>query len=86
MSTSYVKMTITMEEADGTVHTLDIPKAHHIRIDTRGGVTHVHPGIWPMDQSEVSQAMEIALTADLSETEGYIIKQTQLTTAKEVTQ
>ena len=69
---SYVKATITLEAADGSVEIIEIPKASHIRIDTRGSVVeHYRYG-----DLLTTQDLEIALTGSYDDKEGCIFRRT----------
>lgn len=85
MSESYLKITITIEEADGTMEVIEIPKGSHLRIDTRG----IREAPWldsgePSRYSQQSTDLEIALTANFDDKEDCIIRRTRRTIGKDV--
>lgn len=80
----YSKVTITIEESDGSIEVIEIPMADHIRIDTRGIKQECLVGIGPTSYLQTSMDLEIALTGNFDTTEGCIFRKTTMTTAKEL--
>lgn len=83
MSETPVKMTIIMEDADGLVHTIDIPKASHIKIDTRGGQQEQSIGLGYETHVKTSLDFEMSFTGILDHIKGHIFQQ-RMSDAKQV--
>lgn len=85
MSDPFVKITIQVEEADGTVTVIEAPKAEFLKIDTRGVKHERLVDFGPTSYYQTLQDMEISFTGNYDDSAGCIFRQTKtFPPAKEV--